>query len=422
LYAGRKMFDNYLVKLKSPQFYQCLVTASPKLDIKCEAISKVLLFMWYAKDDMTLEHKKNIMKSVYFELIARLCDGKEVSDFYKLDDFTGELKEKLERNITYDDLATEGLQDSLQYYTLSEYETAIKVTFDKMNDDFKRKFYDTGYQFDTEKLCKLYRCDAGDVTVPRLKQFMELYFGDNFENEISLQYLTYLAITNNNSFERHCNEDLTQKNNGDEENSRKCVIDLLVSSAKADFRKKTLDRLVAGAQMKYDDRFMDAHSIAVPLSQSEVIKIRNKAYWNTICTKHVGKVVSQGIVLDNYNKESNLIRLSCMCPDCPFFLNDSTKILNHLEPWVRRNECTPALHRVCKMYQEKEVEFILNKVIDGSILHPGKDKPVVYNKQKLEAIKDILREDIAFLKERYRDIKNGDMTYVDQVILAKCLK
>jgi hypothetical protein len=418
IYCGRKIFDNYYNALKSNEYHKCLVTASPKINIKCEAISKTLLFMWYGKDHMTNEHKRNIMKHIYIETIGRLCDGFEIKDMFKLDKLSTGLINNLERVITYDDLKAFGLADSLQYYTLAQYQTAIKESYAKYDDEFQNKNFDIGIKMNTEKLTKLFRYDIGDVTIDRLRQFMELYFGNNIEDEIiDLRLTTYIAISNKNSFERHCNDDLTERVHVTLDQAKDNIQNSLVKDLKSEFKKTTIERLVNSSTERYDERFMEVHKFAVPLSKSEIIRLTDKQYWSTVCKKHTGRVESQGITLENYNPESNLLRFCCMCPECPHFLDYSTKLPNHLDPWSRLKENTPAMHRACKLYYDKGVDFILDKVISGSILYKTKNKLVQYNKEDLAKLKELLVDDVSFLMERYRDISKNDITYVDQILL-----
>lgn len=417
LYKGRPMFDKYLSKLCSNEYYQCMVTSAESLDVKCEAMSKPLLFLWYAKAFLPLDLKKKVLKSVYIETIGRLTDNLTLDDLFIIKKCPEKLQDKLDKPMTIETLMKESdLMAPEKYYTIAEYKSAISNAFREWNEDFQKEYFEVEYGLDMSKLDKLYNRSIGDVNLNRLRQFSKHYLGSNIEDELNLN--TIVLFANKSSFDRHCNDDLTQKQLPSNTEAHIAICHKLVNTIKGKFKGDVVDKLLNDADGIYTKRWHELHELAVPLSKDEIVKLKGYDFWDDECQKVVGTVKlpdNTMLQLKNYNPESNLLRDSCMCPKCPFFLQGSTKIMNHLHPWVARNEWAPALHKAVKRYHTRPSDYIWQKIIDKELIN-GTQTPVLYNKNALLRQVDTFKQDIDWLKCRYTEIKMNDTTFVDELI------
>jgi len=418
VYSGRKMFDDYLSVLSSHDYYRCMVTASEKnKGLKCEAISKPLLFLWYLGDSVELDHRLDVIRSIYRELVARLVSNYDFVDFYT-PVFSDEFRADLKRTPELDELTGFGLNPPETYYTDTEYVSAAETAYKKFAADLFSKEYVVGHEFNREKLESIWSLPVGDVTIRRMREFLLEHLGPEHTEEslgIDLESLVYTGLKNKNSFERHCNDDLTPRVYPSAEEVRSLIHRELLDKAIATAQKKGLVSIQKNADKLFTTTFLRLHKYAVPLSKGEIARIKGDDYLRQVEAKVI-KMVNNGTKpIYDYNPDTNLIRSACMCPACPFFLERSTRIMNHLNPWVVQKEWVPSLHKACKINPNRNPDILFDEIVNKKYLY-GIETPALYDRASIEKNRKMYTDEIKEIQRRYIEIKTGDTSFVDKLL------
>jgi hypothetical protein len=348
LYNDRKNVRDFIEMLwNNPN--RVVVTEIKDESIKCQSITKLILFVDCSYLDKSPEHISNVFFHIFKEFFGRTLDGKSFNDFFDIKTI------KEPKFPTFEEIY-ELLENSIPGggYHVNE---AIKFVEDKVNkfvfDDSEKLFDSNDIIIKMDNVNKLYNSgNVGSITFETLIKYAELIIPGFTECEFFKQNIIRWIIHGINN--KSPNERMKEVLNYDDSISE--IMKFYCRFNNTDFKSKKRTLYKSLVTDKWNLKFRENHTeLAESLPLSEILSKLN---------------IKEGSVeYDNcvkmYNSSTGLCGDRCHIKSCPYYLQRRTDFVEHLKALQEHPLFIPGLHNTLTYKKSSSISEITNCLTNG---------------------------------------------------------
>lgn len=348
LYNDRKNVRDFIEMLwNNPN--RVVVTEIKDELIKCQSITKLILFVDCSYLDKSPEQISNVFFHIFKEFFGRTLDGKSLNDFF-------DIKITKEPNFPTFEEIFELLENTLPGggYHVNE---SIKFVEDKVNkfvfDDSEKIFDSNDIIIRMDNVNKLYNSgNVGSITFEILIKYAELIIPGFTECEIFKQNIIRWIIHGINN--KSPNERMKEVLNYDDSISE--IIKFYCRFYITDFKSKKRTLYKSLVVDKWNIKFIENHTeLAESMPLSEILSKLN--------------IKDGSIEYDNcvkmYNSRTGLCADRCHIKSCPYFLQRRTDFAEHLKALQEHPLFIPGLHNTLIYKKSSSISEITNCLTNG---------------------------------------------------------
>ncbi len=369
LYAHK--YRGFVESLKNEGNFNVLVTASPKIETKCQSLVKFLFYFCRYKQELSEPRRQELAQHFVVELFSRKLHGDvKVVDVFRL----------VDTNIHTID---QGFVDKIKYdqYTLDLFKTDLKELITKHVVGLNCVKPEIRI---SSKFLNTYPVGGSTGTItPELLQAIEKEMGVKFDLKSKIDELHH-AISYRNSYECQNSKIVAAQDQ---------IVSELVKIDANNIVLNYFSLHYPEYEKIYIDKFFDSH-----YTNCDAIIPVNTETLNALL-KEIGSDKSAS---DYEIKETGLLKDACMCKNCPEYLKINSMFNCHLLPVKKREAFSDAFHVTIYNMWDKPAQDILNAVKNQNFVNKESQSiPYVHNS---EFDAQHLRE-IEIVKARYKLLK-----------------